>query len=127
MPVATMATPSTRSRYTYDQFRQAAQSSGLLGEFSDADLSLAQQNPDAGMSLLGYKRDWHNAATDAERNLANLGAEGIRTSYGNYTGGVAGINYGTITNCRNTGAVNGDDSGTTEPGGSGEEEGGGGL
>lgn len=93
MPVATMATPSTRSRYTYDQFRQAAQSSGLLGEFSDADLSLAQQNPDAGMSLLGYKRDWHNAATDADRELANLGAERIRSSYGSYIGGDDGSHY----------------------------------
>ena len=93
MPVATMATPSTRSRYTYDQFRQAAQSSGLLGEFSDADLSLAQQNPDAGMSLLGYKRDWHNATTDADRELANLGAERIRSSYGSYIGGDDGSHY----------------------------------
>ena len=93
MPVATMATPSARSRYTYDQFRQAAQSSGLLGEFSDADLSLAQQNPDAGMSLLGYKRDWHNATTDADRELANLGAERIRSSYGSYIGGDDGSHY----------------------------------
>lgn len=93
MPVATMAAPSTRSRYTYDQFRQAAQSSGLLGEFSDADLSLAQQNPDAGMSLLGYKRDWHNATTDADRELANLGAERIRSSYGSYIGGDDGSHY----------------------------------
>lgn len=34
------------------------------------------------MSLLSYKRDWHNATTDAERQLANLGAESIRGSYG---------------------------------------------
>lgn len=93
MPMATLSSPSTRSRYTYDQFRQAAESSGLLGEFSDADLSLAQQNPDAGMSLLNYKRDWHSATTDAERQLANLGAEGIRTSYGNYIGGDDGSDY----------------------------------
>ena len=87
MPVSTLSTPNTRSRYTYDQFRQAAQNSGLLGEFSDADLSLAQRNPDAGMSLLSYKNDYRNATTDAERELANLGAEGIRRSYGSYTGG----------------------------------------
>ena len=80
MPMATLSTPNTRSRYTYDQFRQAAESSGLLGEFSDADLSLAQRNPDAGMSLLSYKRDWHSATSDADRQLANLGAEGIRRS-----------------------------------------------
>lgn len=93
MPMATLSTPNTRSRYTYDQFRQAAESSGLLGEFSDADLSLAQRNPDAGMSLLSYKRDWHSATSDADRQLANLGAEGIRRSYGSYNGGGDGGNY----------------------------------
>lgn len=39
------------NRYTYDDFQKAMQSSGLGGQFSDADLKLAQQNPDAGMSL----------------------------------------------------------------------------
>lgn len=87
MAISTLKSPTTKSRYTYDQFRQAAQQSGLLGEFSDADLSLAQRNPDAGMSLLSYKRDWHNATTDAERQLANLGAESVRGSYGSYAGG----------------------------------------
>lgn len=73
--------------FTYDQFQKAAQDSGLMGEFSAADLSLAQRNPDAGMSLLKYKQDYHAANTDEARALANLGAEGIRSSYGNYTGG----------------------------------------
>ena len=50
--------------YTYDQFQKAAQQAGLLGQFSQADLSLAQQNPDAGMSLLKYKQDYANATTD---------------------------------------------------------------
>lgn len=93
MAISTLSSPTTKSRYTYDQFRQAAQNSGLLGEFSAADLSLAQRNPDAGMSLLSYKRDWHNATTDADRQLANLGAESIRNSYGNYVGGGDGGNY----------------------------------
>lgn len=79
--------------YTYDQFRQEAEKSGLLGEFSDADLQLAQRNPNAGMSLLNYKKDYHSATTDADRQLANLGAEGIRTSYGNYTGGDDGSKF----------------------------------
>lgn len=76
--------------FTYDQFQKAAQDSGLMGEFSAADLSLAQRNPDAGMSLLKYKQDYHAATTDEARALANLGAEGIRSSYGNYTGGENG-------------------------------------
>lgn len=93
MAISTLRSPTTKSRYTYDQFRQAAQQSGLLGEFSDADLSLAQRNPDAGMSLLSYKRDWHNATTDAERQLANLGAESVRGSYGSYAGGGDGGSF----------------------------------
>lgn len=79
--------------FTYDQFRKAAQDSGLMGEFSAADLSLAQRNPDAGMSLLKYKQDYHAATTDEARALANLGAEGIRSSYGNYTGGDNGGSF----------------------------------
>lgn len=79
--------------FTYDQFQKAAQDSGLMGEFSTADLSLAQRNPDAGMSLLKYKQDYHAATTDEARALANLGAEGIRSSYGNYTGGDNGGSF----------------------------------
>lgn len=79
--------------FTYDQFQKAAQDSGLMGEFSPADLSLAQRNPDAGMSLLKYKQDYHAATTDEARTLANLGAEGIRSSYGNYTGGDNGGSF----------------------------------
>lgn len=81
------------NRYTYDDFQKAMQSSGLGGQFSDADLKLAQQNPDAGMSILKYKQDYKNAATDEARALANLGAEGIRSSYGGYTGGQSGANF----------------------------------
>lgn len=79
--------------YTYDQFEQAAKASGLYNQFSSADLSLAAQNPDAGMSILKYKQDFANATTDEARALANLGAEGIRSSYGNYTGGNDGGSF----------------------------------
>ena len=48
------------SRYTYDDFQKAVQSSGLGGQFSDADMKLAQKNPDAGMSILKYKQDYHD-------------------------------------------------------------------
>lgn len=81
------------NRYTYDDFQKAMQNSGLGGQFSDADLKLAQQNPDAGMSILKYKQDYKNAATDEARALANLGAEGIRSGYGGYTGGQRGANF----------------------------------
>ena len=80
-------------RFTYDEFQRELANSGLGSEFSSADLKLAQQNPDAGMSILKYKRDYHNATTPEQRALANLGAEGIRSSYGNYTGGGAGSQF----------------------------------
>ena len=68
--------------FTYEQFQQAAQNSGLLGQFSQADLALAQKNPDAGMSILSAKQEWANATTDEAKALANQKAESIRASYG---------------------------------------------
>ena len=79
--------------YTYDQFQKAARDAGLLGQFSQADLNLAMKNPDAGMSILKYKQDYLNAATDEQRAQANKGAEGVRSSYGNYTGGGDGGSF----------------------------------
>ena len=81
------------SIYTYDQFEQAARQAGLFDKFSEADLNLARRNADAGMSILKYKQDWANATTDEARALANLGAENIRSSYGNYTGGQDGGSF----------------------------------
>lgn len=81
------------SRFTYDQFRQAAQNSGLLGQFSQGDLDLAQKYPDFGMSILTQKQNYANAATDAERAAANRRAEELRASYGNYTGGKDGSGF----------------------------------
>ena len=79
--------------YTYADFEQAAKSAGLLNQFSKADLTLAQQNPDAGMSILKYKQDYMNASTDEARAAANAGAEGVRSSWGSYTGGGDGGSF----------------------------------
>lgn len=79
--------------YSYEQFQKAAQNSGLLGTFSQSDLELARRNPDAGMSILRYKQDYNSATTDEARTLANLGAESVRSSYGNYTGGSDGSGF----------------------------------
>ena len=79
--------------HTYEDFLNRARSSGLLSSFSQADLALAQSNPDAGMSILSYKQDYQNAVSDEARALANLGAERIRSAYGGYTGGVSGAGY----------------------------------
>lgn len=78
------------SKYTYDDFQKQLASSGLGSQFSQADLAMARQNPDAGMSILKYKQDYNAAATDEARALANLGAEQVRSSWGGYTGGQTG-------------------------------------
>lgn len=81
------------AKYTYEQFKKAAQDAGLYDSFSDSDLKLATSNPDAGMSLLQYKKDYQGATTDAARLLANEGANSVRKEYGGYTGGSDGSGY----------------------------------
>lgn len=79
--------------YTWEDFERAYSTSPFRDQFSQADLNLARQNPDAGMSLLSYKTDYANATTDEARALANQGAESIRSSYGGYTGGGDGGSF----------------------------------
>lgn len=79
--------------YSYDNFLSAATSSGLLGEFSQADLETAQRYPEFGLSILSLKKDYHDAATDEQRLLANEAANQLRSSYGNYRGGDDGSRY----------------------------------
>lgn len=81
------------AKFTYADFENEARKAGLLDSFSAADMKLAQENPDAGMSILNYKRDYLAATTDEMRAAANAGAESIRSSYGNYTGGKYGDQY----------------------------------
>ena len=79
--------------YSYDDFLSAATSSGLLGELSQADLETAQRYPEFGLSILSLKKDYHDAATDEQRLLANEAANQLRSSYGNYRGGDDGSRY----------------------------------
>ena len=79
--------------YSYDDFLSAATSSGLLGEFSQADLETAQRYPEFGLSILSLKKDYHDAATDEQRLLANEAANQLRSSYGNSRGGDDGSRY----------------------------------
>lgn len=79
--------------YTYQDFENAANAAGLLGNFSQYDLDLARRYPEAGLSLLSLKQDYGNATTDEQRILANEAANQIRSSYGNYTGGIDGSKY----------------------------------
>lgn len=79
------------ANYSYDEFKKRLEKSGVY--MSDADLALAQRDPDAGMSLISYKQDHANAKTDEARALANQGAENIRSTYGGYTAGASGSSF----------------------------------
>lgn len=79
--------------YTYNDFMKAAEQSGLLGQFSQADIKLAQNNPDVGMKILGYKQDWKSAASDEARALSHEATEKLRADYGDYSGGASGSQY----------------------------------
>jgi len=79
--------------YTYQDFENAANAAGMLGQFSQYDLDLARRYPEAGLSLLSLKQDYGRATTDEQRLLANEAANQIRSSYGNYTGGRDGGGY----------------------------------
>lgn len=82
-------------KYTFDEFEKAAQAQGwgLGNGFSEADWKLAQEDPDAGMSILNYKIDYRDSTTAEGRALANEGANRVRSSYGNYGGGTDGSKY----------------------------------
>lgn len=79
--------------YTYDDFVKAANQSGLLGQFSQDDLNLAQKYPEFGLSVLSLKKDYNNATTAEQRLLANQAANELRKSYGNYSGGADGGSF----------------------------------
>lgn len=81
------------AKFTYDDFDKALESSGLRGNFSQYDLSLARQYPEFGMSMLSLKQDYNNAGTDEARALAHTAAETLRKNYGSYSGGTAGSEY----------------------------------
>lgn len=77
--------------YTYEDFKKRLASGNYA--LSDADMKLAERNPDAAISILNYKDDYNKASTDEARALANMGAENIRRTQGGYTGGVDGSNF----------------------------------
>lgn len=84
---------AVKKNFTYDDFYRQAQSSGLLGQFSREDLTLAQKYPEFGMSILNLKRDFSAADTEEKRHLINQAANQLRSSYGGYTAGTNGASY----------------------------------
>lgn len=80
--------------FTYDELRKKIAESGQT--WSEADQRLAQNNPDAGMSLLTAKNDWtkaRNSGNSAAAADAHNTAEQIRRQYGSYSGGQDGSGY----------------------------------
>lgn len=78
-------------KYTLDDVKKKLSDSGLT--FSDADMKLAETNPDAGMSIANYMLDYRNATTDDQRAWAHSKAENTRSTYGNYSGGEDGSKF----------------------------------
>ena len=81
------------SIYKYSDFEKELRASGLSGQFSTADMALAQKNPDAGMAIISAKRNYAAAKTPEARALANAEADKVRKSYGGYTGGADGGSF----------------------------------
>lgn len=77
--------------YTKDDFLKEYEKSGW--DFSDADMKLATANPDVGMNMLTYARDYQNATNDAGRNAAHDNMEKLRQAYGGYSAGADGSGY----------------------------------
>ncbi len=89
----TMSAAPSSFGYTYEDFVKKAQESGVYGQFSEADLALAKQNADVGMSLVDGKVRYAAATTDEERAAINQEMEALRSSYGGYTGGADGAGF----------------------------------
>ena len=68
--------------YSYNDFVTKAKSAGLLGKFSQEDLTIAQQSPEYGMSILGLMQDEQNATTAEGKLLAQEAAKTLRSNYG---------------------------------------------
>lgn len=70
--------------YTYDDFVAAANNAGVMDRFSKKDLSVAQTNPEYGMSMVGLLKDVSGATTAEGRLLATEAANQMRKNYGVY-------------------------------------------
>lgn len=73
--------------YTYDDFKNAATSAGMMNRFSKHDLDTATRSPEYGLSLLGLFQDEAKADTAEKRLLATEAANQLRKNYGVYATG----------------------------------------
>lgn len=67
--------------YTYDDFLKAANSEGMMDQFSDEDLKLAQTHPEFGISMLSLLKDSANATSDDAKLLATEAMKQLRSNY----------------------------------------------
>lgn len=78
-------------KYTEDEvLRKAAEKNYQL---SEADQRLAATNPDAVMSIIGYKDEYGAATTPEGKATAHAGAQQERARAGGYTGGEDGSKF----------------------------------
>ena len=85
--------------YTYDEFLNAANSSGVMDKFSQQDLTVAQKNPEYGLSMVSLLKDITGATTEEQRLLATEAANQLRKNYGVYNaGGTYASSYGSQIN-----------------------------
>ena len=84
--------------YTYDDFLNAANSSGMLAKISESDLSLAKQYPEFGLSILSLTKDLDSATTAEQKLLATEAAEQLRSAYTSYGSGGMGTYDAQINN-----------------------------
>lgn len=70
--------------YTYDDFLSTANREGLIKQFTDDDLQIAQKNPEFGFSMLSVMKDASRATTTEQKLLANEVANQLRSSYGSF-------------------------------------------
>lgn len=73
--------------YTYDDFLKAAGTSGVMDRFSQDDLTVAQRNPEYGLSMVSLMKDVSGAKTPEQRLLATETANQLRKNYGVYGSG----------------------------------------
>ena len=73
--------------YTYNDFLNAANSSGVLDKFSQEDLTVAQKSPEYGLSMVSLMKDLAGATTAEQRLLATEAANQLRKNYGVYSNG----------------------------------------
>lgn len=80
----------------YRNFLNTAAQKGLLQEFDEADLKLAEKNPEFGTSLMYLKEKYKNSTTDEQKALAHEAANQLRTTYSTMgaTGTAGGGTYG---------------------------------